>query len=161
MAFLGLDAKLYYEAGGYTADAGNDNKPDLTGGVGTLVSIVQDVTLNLEKADADVTTRGNNGFRARVGTLKDGAAEFQILWDTSNAVFSDLFSAWYNNTTIGFAILDEAYVATTNGTGLVGDFSILNFTRTESLEEALVAQVSISLTDSTVVPAILDTGTLL
>lgn len=161
MAFLGLDAKLYYEDGGYTPDAGAGNKADISGGVGTLVNLVQDVTLNLEKADADVTTRGNNGFRARVGTLKDGGVEFQMLWDPSNAVFSDLFSAWYSNTKVGFAILDEAYAAATAGTGLIGDFDILNFTRTEALEEALVAQVSISLTDSTVVPGILYEGAFL
>lgn len=34
--------------------------------------------LNLEKGEADVTTRANNGWRATKGTLKEGSIEFEM-----------------------------------------------------------------------------------
>ena len=155
---LGMNAKLYYEDGGYSPDAGAGNKPDITTGVGTELSIVKDVTLNLEQAEADVTTRGNNGWRATVGTLKEGSIETQIQWDTANAAFNVILAAWLNNTIIGIAALDTDYSATVSGTGLVSNFAVTNFTRNEALEEALVADVTLKPTYSDVVPAWLSDG---
>jgi hypothetical protein len=37
--------------------------------------------------EADVTTRGNAGWRATVATLKDGSIEFEMVWDTGDADF--------------------------------------------------------------------------
>jgi hypothetical protein len=64
---LGMEAKLYYGAAGMTAT--------------TELTNVKDVTLNLESGEADVTTRGNSGWRATVGTLKTGSVEFEMIWD--------------------------------------------------------------------------------
>lgn len=153
---LGMDAVLYYEAGGYSADA--NDYPDISGGIGTAVDIVKNVTLNLEKAEADVTTRGNNGWRANVGTLKDGSINAQIQWDTDNAAFTALMTAWLENSVIGVAVLDEAYVSGSAGTGLVANCSVINFTRNEELEDAIVADVVIKPTYSAVKPDWLDSG---
>jgi hypothetical protein len=69
---LGLDAKLYRNTGTYAAPVWNEIKN------------VKDVTLNLEAGEADVTTRGNNGWRATVATLKDGSIEFEMVWDSAD-----------------------------------------------------------------------------
>jgi hypothetical protein len=63
---LGLDAKLYRNTGTYAAPVWNE------------VKNVKDLTLNLEAGEADVTTRGNNGWRATLATLKDGSVEFEM-----------------------------------------------------------------------------------
>lgn len=158
---LGMNGVVSYEVGGFDPDASNDNKPDISGGVGTAIDIAKDVTLNLEQAEADVTTRGNAGWRAKVGTLKEGTVEMQIQWDTSNAAFTALITAWLNNAIIGLSVLDETYVSTSAGTGLITNFVITNFSREESLEEAMTVNVTAQPTYSTVVPGWLDEGTFL
>ena len=91
---LGMDAKLYRNTGDYATP------------VWVEVSNVKDVTLNLEKGEADVTTRANQGWRATVGTLKDASIEFQMVWDTVDAGFDAIRQAFFNNTPLEFAVRD-------------------------------------------------------
>ncbi|HPD31731.1 MAG TPA: phage tail tube protein [Phycisphaerae bacterium] len=130
---LGMEAKLYYGPAGSTAN--------------TELNNVKDVTLNLETGEADVTTRGNQGWRATVATLKSGTVEFEMIWDTGNAGFTAIKNAYFNNTSIALAILDGP-----NGEGLDADFSITNFSRNEPLEEAITVSVTAKPTYSTRAP---------
>jgi len=68
-ARLGLQARLYRNTGTYAVP------------VWEAVNNVKDLTLNLEKGEADVSTRNSNGWRATIGTLKEGSVEFQMVWD--------------------------------------------------------------------------------
>jgi hypothetical protein len=131
---LGMEAKLYYGAAGATA--------------ATELTNVKDVTLNLESGEADVTTRGNSGWRATVGTLKTGSVEFEMIWDSDDAGFAAIKDAYFNNEPIALAILDGA-----GGEGLDADFSITNFSRKEALEEAITVSVTAKPTYSTRAPA--------
>ena len=131
---LGMEAKLCYGPAGSTAT--------------TELTNVKDVTLNLETGEADVTTRGNQGWRATVATLKNGSVEFEMLWDTADAGFTAIQQAYFSNTPIALAILDGA-----SGSGLDADFSITNFTRNEPLEEAITVSVTAKPTYSTRAPA--------
>ena len=131
---LGMEAKIYHGAAGSTATS------ELTN--------VKDVTLNLETGEADVTTRGNSGWRATVGTLKDGSVEFEMVWDSDDSGFTAIKNAYFNNTPIALAILDYE-----NGEGLDADFSITNFSRNEPLEEAITVSVTAKPTYSTRAPA--------
>lgn len=131
---LGMEAKIYHGAAGTTATS------ELTN--------VKDVTLNLETGEADVTTRGNQGWRATVGTLKEGSVEFEMVWDSDDTGFTAIKNAYFNNTPIALAILDHE-----NGEGLDADFSITNFSRNEPLEEAITVSVTAKPTYSTRAPA--------
>ena len=131
---LGMEAKIYHGAAGSTATS------ELTN--------VKDVTLNLETGEADVTTRGNSGWRATVGTLKEGSVEFEMVWDSDDSGFTAIKNAYFNNTPIALAILDYE-----NGEGLDADFSITNFSRNEPLEEAITVSVTAKPTYSTRAPA--------
>ncbi len=73
---LGIDAKLYYNTGTYETP--------------TWVELtnVRDVTLSLERSEADVTTRANAGWRATAPTLKEATIEFEMQWDTEDAGFT-------------------------------------------------------------------------
>lgn len=143
-AKLGMNAKLYYKEGGMDA-AGSWNE----------LTNVRDNTLNLEKGDADVTTRGNNGWRATLATLKDGSVEFEMVWDPDDAGFDAIHDAYFNDNVIGLSILDGA-IAT--GTGLQADFAITNFTRNEPLEEAMTVNVTAKPTYSSSPPRWLEGG---
>jgi len=131
---LGMKGKLYYGPAGSRATSELRN--------------AKDVTLTLEKGEADVTTRGNEGWRATVGTLKEGSVEFEMLWDTDDLGFNAIQQAYFNDTPLAFAILDGE-----NGHGLDADFAVMNFSRTEALEEAMAVSVTIKPTYSTRAPA--------
>ena len=127
---LGMDAKLYRNTGTYATPTWVE------------VSNVKDVTLNLEKGEADVTTRANAGWRATVGTLKDASIEFQMVWDTVDAGFDAIRQAFFNNTPLEFAVMDGD-ITDPDSEGLRATFDIFNFTRNEALEEAILVDVSI------------------
>jgi hypothetical protein len=136
---LGLEAKLYYDPLGAEQSAWNE------------IGNAKDVTLNLEKGEADVTTRANQGWRATVGTLKEGSVEWEMIWDTADPAFTAVKDSWFNNTLIGLAVMDGD-IGTVGNQGLWADFSIINFTRNEPLEEAITVNVTAKPTYSTYAP---------
>lgn len=127
---LGMDAKLYYCVAGIGATP-----------TWTELTNVKNVTLNLQKGESDVTTRANNGWKASATTLKEGSVEFEMIWNTGDAGFTAVQTAWMNNTLIGLAVMDGG-VAVVGSQGLWADCNIINFTRDEPLEEALTVKVT-------------------
>ena len=154
MAFIfGKDFKMYYDAAG-AAD-----------GQGTPANWlenqnVKDLTLNLETAVDDVTTRGSGGFRQNAATLKDGSVDFQMVYDPADADFAAFQDAFFGNgsgfasgggQTIGIAIMDG--VITVSGSqGLVADMMITNFSLPQNLEEAGKVDVTVQPTFSQFTP---------
>ena len=130
---LGMNAGLYQGAAGVT--------DPLTM---TEVDNVRDVTLNLEAGEADITTRGNSGWRATAPTLRECTVEFQMVWRPGDTVFDAIKAAFLTAATVALAVLDQK-VSVTGAQGPLGDFAITNFSRNESLEEAIVADVTAKL----------------
>ena len=128
-AKLGMDAKLYRNDGTYET-------PDWQ-----VMDNVKDLTMNLEKGEADVTTRGNNGWRATASTLKDGSIEYEMVWDPVDAGFTAVKDAYFDNTPIEFAVMDGD-ITTVGTQGLRATFTITNFSRNEPLEEAMSVSVT-------------------
>ncbi len=127
---LGMEGKLYFNAGSYATPDWKELKN------------VKDVTLNLEKGEADVTTRGNAGWRATVGTLKEGSLEFEMVWDTEDEGFAALQAAWFSDTPVEMAVMDGP-IATSGSQGLRATMSVISFSRKEPLEEAMSVSVSV------------------
>lgn len=125
---LGLEAKLYYNAADFS-------------GTFTEITNVKDLTLNVEAGEADASTRGNNGWRATLATLKDGSIEFEMVWDTTDAAFTTIRTAFFDGSAVGFAILDGD-IADTGSQGLKAPMVITNFSRNEPLEEAITVSVT-------------------
>ena len=118
------------------------------GGAWTELTNVQDVTLNLEKGETDLTTRANNGWEAIGATLKSASVEFDMIWDTADAGFTAIKDAYFDNTVIGFQVLDGS-----SGQGLQADFEIMNFSRSEPLKEGLKVSVTAKIARSTTPPS--------
>jgi hypothetical protein len=129
MIKLGMEAKLYRNDGTYAAPTW------------TEMLNVKDLTLNLEAGEADVTTRGNAGWRATIASLKDGSIEFDMVWDTADASFTAIKDAFFAGTTIDFAVMDGD-VAGSGSQGLRAEMSITGFSRSEALEEAMMVSVT-------------------
>ncbi len=130
---LGMNAGLYQGVAGAT-----------TPGSMTEVDNVRDVTLSMEAGEADITTRGNSGWRATAPTLRECSVEFQMVWKPGDSVFDAIKSAFLSAETVALAVLDQK-VAVSGAQGPLGDFSITNFSRNEALEEAIVADVTAKL----------------
>jgi len=130
---LGMNAGLYQGIAGAVAP-----------GSMTKVDNVRDVTLQMEAGEADITTRGNGGWRATAPTIRECTVEFQMVWKPGDTVFDAIKTAFLTAGTVALAVLDQ--LASVSGAqGPLGDFSILNFTRNEALEEAIVADVTAKL----------------
>jgi len=130
---LGMNAGLYQGTAGATNPANM-----------TEVDNVRDVTLSLEAGEADVTTRGNNGWRATAPTLRECTVEFQMVWRPGDPVFEAIKTAFLNSGSVALAVLDQKRTVS-GAQGPLGDFSITNFSRNEALEEAIVADVTAKL----------------
>ncbi|MBI1373634.1 MAG: hypothetical protein GC159_12970 [Phycisphaera sp.] len=129
---LGMNAKIYQGAAGAALN--------------TLTEMdnVKDVTLTLEAGEADVTTRGNQGWRATAPTLRACSAEFEMLWKPGDPGFEAIKTAFLTSGALRLAVLTGDSAA--SGTeGPLGDFSITNFSRNEPLEEGVTVSVTAKL----------------
>jgi hypothetical protein len=120
------------------------------GGSYSVLGNVKDLTFTLEAGEADVTTRGNAGWRAYVGTLKEASLEFEMIWDTQDNGFDAIKDNFLDPSSnpLYMQALDAA-----NGAGLKARFVITSFSRNEALEEAQTVSVTAKVTyDGTAQP---------
>jgi len=133
---LGMNAKIYQGAAGESLQ--------------NLTEVDNVVSLNLEAGEADVTTRGNSGWRATAPTLRECTAEFEMLWKPGDTTFQAIKTAFLTAGTLRLAVLTGAKSAdgiepVTGSEGPLGDFSITNFSRNEPLEEGVTVSVTAKL----------------
>jgi hypothetical protein len=128
---LGINGQLYVAAGGTSGYVS-----------GTLVGNCKDLTLKVEKNTADVTTRANNGWRAKVGVLRDATVSFTMNWDETDPAMLIIMNSFLANASPANQI--EAAVLDKDGKGLEGSFAVTTFTRNEPLEEAMTVDVEIT-----------------
>ena len=122
MSLIGLQCKLYWGTAGNSAETPAKN--------------VKDVSINLEKASADVTTRETDGWRVKQGTLRDASVEFQVRYDSADGFFDALQEAYLGEGGIALLVGDDA------GKGLDADFDITNFSIDQALEEGVWVSVT-------------------
>lgn len=139
MAFkLGLNAKLYRDSGTAWDEVTN----------------VKDLTLTLEKGEADVSTRGNNGWKASIAALKDASVEFNMVYDLADTDMVAIRDSFLNNTAVRFCIMDGAIdAAAAASQGLKATFMVNSFKIPQNLEEAIMVEVSMKPTYAAVAPA--------
>ena len=127
MIKLGLDCKLFRGTAGSTAN--------------TEMTNVKNVTLNIEKGEADSTTRAAAGWKMSIATLKEASIEFEMLYDPTDADFLALQSAFFGGTAISIFVSDGS------GGGLDCDAVVMNFNIDQSLEEAVTVSVTLKPTN--------------
>lgn len=131
MAFvLGINAKAYHNTGSYGTPTW-DEMPN-----------VKDVTVSGDTSEADLTTRGGSGWAQTAGVITSGQVEFQAVWDAADTDLEAILDAWTGKTLIDMAFMD-GNIATTGQQGLRAEFAVLNFTRNEPLEGALMVDITL------------------
>lgn len=125
-AHLGMAAVLHY-------------KPSSTY---IAITNVKDVNLNMDKGEADVTTRASGGWKQTIDSLKDASVEWSMVWDTTDTAMNAIATAFFGNTTIAMAVMDGPY-ATTGSQGLVSFMTVTKFERKEPLAEAIMVDIAV------------------
>jgi hypothetical protein len=105
---------------------------------GVEITNVKDLTVSLEKAEADASTRANNGWRATVGTLKDASIEFTVLNKDGDSAFGLLQGLWSSGDPCDVGISDA-------GGTLTLTCEVMNFNVNQNLEEVISADVTLTL----------------
>lgn len=144
---LGLDCKTYRQTSGTRAAW------PATGAAPNLDEIVnvKSETLSSEKTTADVTTRGALGWRQKVAALKDASIDIEMVYDTTDADFTAMQTAYLDNSVIALAFLDgESDVVGTKG--LWADFMVTKMGMPRELEGAVVVTFTVEITYSAVAP---------
>ena len=117
---------------------------------------MRDLTINMEMGVADVTTRGGNGWRQNVATLRDGTVTFQMVYDTTDADFTALQTAFLATTAAAREIKVAAMdgdIATSGSQGLIAFMNVTNFSMPENLEEAVMVDVTLQPSYNSTAPA--------
>lgn len=108
---------------------------------GSEITNVKDLTVSLEKAEADASTRANNGWRATVGTLKDASIEFTVLNKEGDTAFALLQGLWSSGDPCDVGISDA-------GGTLDLTCEVMTFNVNQNLEEVISADVTLKPTQS-------------
>ena len=140
MAIRGDACKLYYSAAD-VLDAGTNANAVLDW---TVIDLVTDLTLDLTKDEIDVTTRGASGWEQTLEGFKKGSISFDMVWDNTNTAFQVLLDAFIANpgTKVAMNVLDGAE-DTTGSEGLASNMSITGFSRSEPVNGAVTATVTV------------------
>jgi len=144
-AKTGREAKLYYKL----------PHIDSPGDWAEIENVMGDLSLNNEKGEAEVTTRGSGGYRQYLTTLIEAGVEFKMVWDMDDPDFEAIHDAYENDSLIGIAVMDGA-IAT--GTGLVADMKVFKLSRPEPMEDVMTAEITLKPTYSTRKPRWLEGG---
>lgn len=115
---------------------------------------VKDLSLNIDAAEADVTTRASSGWKATIGALKDAQVEFEMVYDTTDTDQTALRTAFLNRTAVQMLVLDGAYdVAAGGSQGLQAYFSVLKFEIPQNQADAMTVKVTIKPAYAATAPA--------
>jgi hypothetical protein len=136
---LGLEAKLYRNTGTYASPTWDE------------VKNVKDLSLGLEKSEADVSNR-ESGWEMIRGALKKATIEFQMIYDTADTDWTAFKNAFLNGTAVELAVMDGP-IATAGSEGLRASFEVLKWSHSQNLEEALMTDISIKPTRADNPPA--------
>lgn len=137
-AKLGLAAKLYRlttgtraswgtaDANGFAAAPAPANLDEITN--------VQDLNWSASDNEANVSTRGNNGFEATLPALTSLELTFNMVYDSADVDFLALMKAKIGKTSIACAAIDGDKAAVDN-LGIWADWHVFTVQKAEELQE--------------------------
>ena len=127
---IGHDAAIYFNTGTVTTP------------VWTEIDCVRDVNLDLSSSEVDDTCRTTNGFRSRIQGLKQWGADFEMVYDTTNAAWELVRAAYFDKTKIEVLILDND-ISVDGSEGVQGDIYVSDFTEAQPLDDIISNSVTL------------------
>jgi len=144
VGLVGLDCKCYLNTGSYGSP------------VWLEITIIQDLSLALDKGKAEATPRGNT-WKMTQPTIKSGPLEFRILGDVTNALYDLLRDAWLNDLIADMAV-SSGPLAGPFIEYFRADYYVYEFKRQEPLLEACTVGIAMDLAWSSHVPGFVSVG---
>lgn len=132
---LGYECIMYYDATPLAAGETAVN------GSWTELDAAKDVNLPLDKAEADMTSRKNKGWKNTRGGLKDASLTFEMIWDSTDLNIRAVRTAYMTNVQMAMAIMDGD-IAVNDNEGFIANFEIMNFDFQQPLEEGVTIAVT-------------------
>ncbi len=153
---LGMNAKVYIISDWDTARSswGDDDGFGYAAGpapseLDAEIDTVNDtVDTSLTRGQANATTRGNNGWKATLGTLKDAEVRFKCVYDFTNLGFTVLMQVYSLGVNVAVAVLDGD--KDNAGTaGIWADWQVVSAVKSEPMEEVQTVEFTLkpALTD--------------
>ena len=133
-AVLGLNCVTYENTGTYAVPTWVERNN------------VQDVTINQSLASADVSTRGSS-YRKQMGTLAEGSIDFTMMYAPGDPLFDTLNAAFAARSLVDMAFADDDGANATDEAPVAyfrADFSVLDFTQEQPLEDAVKVNVTLA-----------------
>lgn len=128
---IGLTCKLM------RGEAGKEPSTEMTN--------VQDVTLNIERGEADVTTRGST-WDMFAGTTNSASIEFGMIYDPNDDDMKAILNAVLAGTTLSLFVTDG------NGNGFKSDCQFFSASLGQPLKEASTVTITAKPTRATLLP---------
>ena len=133
---VGLSCELSRNTGSYAVPVWSE------------LDLARDVTVSLEAAEADASSRSSGGWRETIQSLKDASIEFEMVNDSADSGFTAVKNAFIDGTNLEVLALDGP-VATTGSQGLRMTSAVSAFSRSEPLEETVTVSTTLKPTPNT------------
>jgi MinD superfamily P-loop ATPase len=111
------------------------------------VTTVRNVTMTIEDAEADATTRGNMGWRVMLQTLRSLSVEVETVWDVESQQLMKLVKAHRDRNPVRVRVLDASA-----GAGVEFVAVVTSVRRQEPLEDVVTATITLKPAPATTVP---------
>lgn len=145
-AVLGIDCVAYQNTGTFGSPTW------------TARNSVTGVEVSNTLATADITRRGGNGYRQKVGTLAEGDVTFDLIYDSSDAFFDAIDAAYRGRTTIDMWFGSDL-ISVDGARGFRAAFAVTDFSESQQLEDAIRYSVTLSVSGSEPAPGYYDADT--
>lgn len=126
---IGLNAKLYYNTGTYATPTWSE------------ITDAQDVTLDSERATAEVKRRGSQ-FVKYLTALKDYGVQFTLIYNPGNGALNALKDAYDNGAVVDVAVADGD-IATSGTEYFRAEMVVSKFSINQPLEDVITVDVEL------------------
>lgn len=140
---VGVNQALFHNSGTYGTPTWGE------------VTLAKNVKLSLQKSMAEMKTRASTWI-SNLPAMKSVAIEFDLLADTSVAIFNTLRDAWINDTLVDLAVCDDAAIATSGADYFRAQCYLRTFDVDQQLEEGETISVTADLAYTSNAPAWVD-----
>ena len=131
---------------GLQAVTARNTSGDSSAPVWSIITNIKDETINMETALSDITNRAAKGWRLQVGTLSDATIDSGAIYQagSTDADFEAIKDAFLTKSRILMGFFDGDPDGDDIGivSGLIGGFSVTNWTIGRQLEEAMMIDIS-------------------
>ena len=127
---LGKNAKMYRNTAVYATPTWVE------------VKNVMDLTYSRDKSEAEASTRGYGGYRARKGALKDLSLDFDMAYDEVDPDVVAIEDSYDNDTILDVLVLSGP-LNVSGSRGIRADVECFKFEKSEDLED--IQKVSVAL----------------